>query len=196
MARRTNLRHSPLWKGLATGAALSCSLTASAGLIGDTVQVFGFNTPGNAVYIDQSAIVGAGTEFDVCTVRSATGDCLLRLEIDFTDDSVTTRTTSLSPNTFAISAGVLAFGDLDGGGPLQQFLTIEDEYRNNPMCVLTTNSATCTYNGYRLPPGVALQSVGRFVFSSVPNPAPGKMLLFSVCAAGAARTWRRARDKA
>ena len=151
-------------------AALLVQQAASAGLLGDTVHPFGQNSPSNAVFIDAFAIVGAGTEFDLCTVVGSRGECLLRLEIDFTDTDATTRTTNLSSGVFDLSPGMLTFGDLDGPGELTGFMFTQDQYMNNAVCTVHPHALTCTYGGRRIAPGVALQSVVRFSFSNVPAP--------------------------
>ena len=88
------------------------------------------------VFIDASALVGPGNEFDLCTIIGSAGECLLRLEIDFTDTDVTTRTTNLSSGLFDISPGSLTFGDLDGPGPLTGIQFLQDQYMIGAMCAV------------------------------------------------------------
>ena len=107
------------------------------------------------------------------------------------DTDVTTRTTNLSSGVFDISPGSLTFGDLDGPGPLTGIQFVQDQYMNGAMYGVQPDPVSCTYGGYSIAAGVALQSVVRFTFSSVPAPT-ATVLLLGALGLGALRRVRSA----
>ena len=100
------------------------------------------------------------------------------------DTDVTTRTTNLSSGALDISRGSLTFGDLDGPGPLTGIQFVQDQYMNGAMYGVQPDPVSCTYGGYSIAAGVALQSVVRFTSGSVPA-ATATVLLLGALGLGA-----------